>query len=48
VLFSAFQAIGVALANVEDASIKFTGFTLENIFDSVDGLTNKILYFYKN
>jgi len=48
VLTMFFKALGVALANIDDAPIKMTGLKLENCFDTTSGITSKLISHYKN
>ena len=48
VLAMFFKALGVALANIDDAPIKLTGLKLENCFDTTSGITSKLISHYKN
>ena len=48
VLTMFFKALGVALANIDDAPIKLTGLKLENCFDTTGGITSKLISHYKN
>ena len=47
VLAMFFKALGVALANIDDAPIKLTGLKLENCFDTTSGITSKLISHYK-
>ena len=47
VITSIFQGLGVALSNVDEAPIKISGIKLDNCFDSVDGIKNKIIQHIK-
>ncbi len=38
---------GATLANIDDAPIKLRGFKLYNCFDSIGGITSKMLAHYK-
>lgn len=42
-----FNALGVALANIDNAPIKLNGMRLENCFDTSGGITTKLISHYK-
>jgi hypothetical protein len=43
-----FSAIGVALANIDDAPIKLNGIKLNACFDTMSGITGKLISHYKS
>lgn len=42
------QALGVVLSNIDEAPLNFQGLQLDNCFDTVAGITSKMIKFYKN
>lgn len=43
-----FKSMGVAFANVDEANINIKGVRFEHVFETNDGLTNKLIQHYKD